>query len=68
MKRDISVFFDCGKNTGMIFSNVDIDDLEYAINIFYSEPFYSLKDDNGDRVIINLSKVEFIRVRGTHEA
>jgi len=62
MKTDIAIFFDCGKNTGMIFYDINLEDLEHALINYYSDNFYTLKDSDGNDIIINLSKVEFIRV------
>ena len=62
MKTDIAIFFDCGKNTGMLFYDIDMEELQLALDNHYSNFFYTLKDSDGNDVIVNLSKIEFIRV------
>lgn len=63
VKCDIAIFFASTENTGMVFPNVDLEDLQYAIQNYYSEPFYTLSDGKGYDTIINLAQVEYIRVK-----
>ncbi len=67
-KYDIAIFFEGGPNNGMIIYKANYEDLTYALSTYYSDNFYifnkfncDFKDD--EEVIINLSQVQFIRVR-----
>ena len=42
--------------------DIDIEELQLALDNHYSNFFYTLKDSDGNDVIVNLSKIEFIRV------
>jgi hypothetical protein len=58
---DVTIFF-VGDNNGLVFHNVDIEDLDSSLDLSYSNNWYTLEDDNGCFLRINLSQVQFIRI------
>lgn len=62
-RGDVTIFFDGFENNGLVFYNVDIEDLDSSLDNYYSNNWYTLEDDNGCFHRINLSQVQSIRIK-----
>lgn len=69
MKRlaDVSIFLEGTENTGMVFYGVDLVNFWNALdsnpNSVDYEPFLCLRDEDGNDVCINISKIDFVRIK-----
>lgn len=67
-KVDIAIFFEGGPNNGMVIYDVDYEDMTYSLSTYYSDNFFKFNQFNSDlkedeELIVNLSQIQFIRIK-----